>query len=306
MEQRIEQPNFTWHNFDVNSQSTVSYLQKNFSFHPLDYEDVEAGPQQPKVDFYPDYLFAIFHFPAEQNGEEGIHVFELDVFLSENYLITIAKGENSVLKEMFQKAKKDKACQEELMGKDGAFLLYKILDSLTDDCWPTIRKISGQINDIEEKIYSEQMQKTTLQNIALVKRNLIRLKRIIYPQQLVISSIVRLNDRTYLPPAWNVYFDDINDTLQRQQMITESHVDVMNSLHSINESLISQRTTAVVKLLTVISVSLLPLTLLSGIYGMNVDNLPFAHQPQSVWLMYLALLSVILSVIGFFRYRGWL
>lgn len=305
MEQRIERPNLTWYNFDANSQSALASLQKNFSFHPLDYEDVESGPQQPKVDFYPDYLFSIFHFPAEHNGD-SIHVFELDVFMSQNYLITIAKGENGALKQMFQKAKKDKAYQEELMSKDGAFLLYKILDALTDDCWPKIRTISNQINNIEEKIYSEQMQKTTLQNIALVKRNLIRLKRIIYPQQLVISLLVRTNDRAYLPTALNVYYDDINDTLQRQQMITESHVDVMNSLHSVNESLISQRTTAVVKLLTVISVSLLPLTLLSGIYGMNIDNLPFAHNPQHVWLMYLGLLSVILSVIGFFRYRGWL
>ena len=305
MEQHIERPNLTWHYFDDNSQEAIAFLHKNFSFHPLDFEDVEAGPQQPKVDFYSDYLFGIFHFPAEQNGD-SIHVFEVDIFMSENYLITVSKGENNVLKRIFQKAKKDKTYQEEIMGKDGAFLLYKLLDALTDDCWPRVRKISGQINDIEEEIYSEKMQKTTLQKIAFVKRNLIRLKRIIYPQQLAISLLVRTNDLSYLPPALNIYYDDINDTLQRLQMITESHVDVMNSLHNVNESLISQRTNEVIKLLTVISVSLLPMTILTGLYGMNVEGLPFVDHPNSIWLLFGGVLLAIACIMIYFRRRGWL
>ena len=305
MEQRIERSNLTWYNLDTNAQATISFLQKNFSFHPLDLEDVEAGPQQPKVDFYPDYLFGIFHFPAEQNGD-SIHVFELDVFMSENYLITVGKGESNALKHIFQKAKKDKEYQEEIMGKDGAFLFYKLLDSLTEDCWPKIRRISSQINDIEEEIYSEKMQKTTLRKIAFVKRNLIRLKRIIYPQQLAISLLVRTNDHNYLPAALNVYYDDVNDTLQRLQLITESHVDVMNSLHNVNESLISQRTNEVIKLLTVISVSLLPMTILTGFYGMNVDGLPFVDHANSVWLIFGAVLLGIAIILAYFRRRGWL
>ncbi|PIR74641.1 MAG: hypothetical protein COU35_01415, partial [Candidatus Magasanikbacteria bacterium CG10_big_fil_rev_8_21_14_0_10_47_10] len=278
MHQTLEHKKFTWHFFDVVDESTLSYLKEHFDFHELDYEDIEGGTQQPKTDFYKDYLFAVLHFPDYHQEEKRIHVFELDIFLGKDYLITIAKGKNKRLEDLYEQLSKDEEKRTECMEEGPAFLLYEIVDSLTESCWPVIRKTSQQISDIEEDIYSEDMGKKTVWNIALVKRNLIRLKRIISPQLVAIMTMVR-SDNVYLKKELSVYFDDINDTLMRIQSITESHIDVMNSLHNVSESLISQRTNDVIKVLTIFSVALLPLTLLSGIYGMNIDNLPYGHDP---------------------------
>ena len=90
--EKIESKEFTWYHFDDNNEDVVKHLKKQFDFHELDIEDVASGPQQPKADFYKDYLFAIFHFPDYQSEEHRIHVIEMDVFLSKNFLITVNEG----------------------------------------------------------------------------------------------------------------------------------------------------------------------------------------------------------------------
>jgi len=305
MGNKIVYKGVAWRHFDDNSETVVSYLQKSYKFHDLDIEDVSAGPQQPKVDFYKEYLFSVFHFPDYHSDQDRIHVVELDVFLGSDFLITITKGKSNRLDDLYANIEQDKELREEMMGQGAAFFLYKIINMLTDTCWPIVRKISTQIADVEEDIYSEDTHKGTVWQISLIRRNLIRLKRILNPQQLVIGTLVT-TDKPYLKKELGVYFDDIQDTLNRMQAITGGYFDAMNTLHNVNESLISQRTNEVIKLLTVISVALLPMTLLTGFYGMNVEGLPFAQHPIMVWVIFIALFSFILILLGIFRKRDWL
>jgi len=305
MERKISNENFTWHHFDDNGEETIKKLHKSFEFHHLDMEDVESGPQQPKADFYKDYMFAIFHFPYFAGEEKRIHVTELDVFLGKDYIITITKGSDSRIHEIFDRVSSDKEYKKDTMGQDAAFFLYRVIDELTENCWPVVRSMSNQINDIEEEIYSEEMRKETVRQIALIRRNLIRLKRIIVPQLFVITTLVQA-DKAYLKNSLTVYFDDVRDTLNRIKAITEGHFEVMDTLHNVNESLISQRTNEVIKVLTVISVSLLPMTLLTGVYGMNIQGLPFVDHANSVWLIFGVILLIISSILIYFRRRDWL
>ncbi len=305
MEQKIKHKKMTWYHFDENTEEVGAHLQENFGFHELDIEDVTAGPQQPKVDLYKDYLFAIFHFPDFQTDERRIHVHELDIFLGKDYVITVSKGQSKRLVDMFTNLENDKAVRDELMGEGAAFFMYELIDALTESCWPVVRKLSTQIGDIEEEIYSEDTHKGTVWEIALIRRNLIRLKRILNPQQVVLGTLVH-TDKAYLPKDLSVYFDDIQDTYNRMQAIIGGYFDAMNTLHNVNESLISQRTNEVIKLLTVISVALLPMTLLTGFYGMNVEELPFIHEPHFVWGIFGVLFFIIVVFLGISRKRDWL
>lgn len=304
MRRALANGKFTWHYFDANDEAAVVYLKEHFSFHELDYEDIAGGPQQPKTDFYDKYLFSILHFPDYHEDDRRIHVTELDVFLGADYLVTVSKGSCGELSKLFTRLTEDAQARKEFMDQGPAFFFYEIIDVLAKAMWPVVRTMSDQIGEIEEDIYSEDMRKRTVWNIALVKRNLIRLKRIIEPGQIAIAELVGA-DEPHFPKKLSIYFDDVNDTLRRVRSITESHVEVMNSLHHVSESLISQRTNEVIKLLTVFSVSLLPMTLLSGIYGMNIE-LPFAGHPNVVWLIFGVIFSFILLVIIYFRHRGWL
>lgn len=302
MEKIIKHKHLVWRHFNENSAAAAQALEKSFKFHPLDYEDVLAGPQQPKVDFYDDYLFAIFHFPDYNDETRRIQVFELDIFLGKDYLVTVAKSSNQRFEEFIQKNQEDEEARKANMERGAAFLLYKITDSLTDSCWPVVRKISGAINDIEEDIYGDIMHKDTVWNIALVKRNLIRLKRITNPQTLAVAALVRAN-KPYLENELSVYFDDINDTLTRIQSITEGHVDVANSLHHVSESLLSKKTNEIITALTIISVSLLPLTLIASFYGMNID-LPWQGRPHLIYLFYALIAAAEAIAIIYFLKRG--
>ena len=300
----ITHKKITWRYVPENSDKAVQKLEKDFSFHPLDIEDISNGPQQPKTDFYKDYLFAIFHFPHYHNEEGRIHVFELDVFLSEDYVITVCKGESSRLADLFGRVSSDDEYREEMMGEGAGFFLYKLLAALTEASWSAVRRIGSQMNDIEEEIYGEDTGKGTVWRIALTRRNLIRLRRILDPQLVVMGSLVAA-DKPYLKAALSVYFDDIRDTLNRLEAITAGNVEVMNTLHNVNESLISQRTNDVIKLLTFISVSLLPMTLLTGFYGMNVSGLPFTDHPRAVWMLFGVLFLIIFPLLAIFRRKDW-
>ena len=300
MKHIISAQNFNWHYYSDNSEETIKEIQNNFSnFHELDYEDIVSGPQQPKSDFYDDYIFSIFHFADYNTETKRIHVVELDVFLGKDFLITISKNKSKTLDDFFEKLSNDKEALAEASEHGSGFLLYKIIDLMTDACWPVIRKISSQITDIEEDIYSEDTRKKTVWNIAFVKRNLIRLKRILNPQTLVVASLTR-NNKSYLPQDLNIYFDDINDTLNRMLSITEGHVDVMNSLHQVSESLISQRTNEVITVLAVISVAFLPMTLLTSFYGMNID-LPFVSHPGLIWIIFGVVLFLVIAALLYFK-----
>ncbi|MBI4122540.1 MAG: magnesium transporter CorA family protein [Parcubacteria group bacterium] len=304
MHREVTHGKFTWHSFDSNDEAALIYLKEHFDFHELDYEDVAGGPQQPKADFYEKYLFSVLHFPDYHEEDRRIHVTELDVFLGHDYVVTVCKGTCKELAELFDRLTEDEQERKGFMGEGSAFFFYEIVDMLAKAMWPVVRTMSDQIGDIEEDIYSEDMRRRTVWNIALVKRNLIRLKRITEPDHLAVAALVG-TDKPYFTKKLSIYFDDVNDTLNRIRSITESHVEVMNSLHHVSESLISQRTNEVIKLLTIFSVSLLPLTLLSGIYGMNIE-LPFAGHPRVIWIMFVAIFSLISLVIIYFRKRGWL
>jgi len=301
----VKNDKFKWHYFEDNGEKTIKKLEEDFKFHDLDIEDVSSGPQQPKTDFYKDYLFAIFHFPKYDKEEDRIHVIEMDVFLLENEIITITKSDSNRLSDIFEQVNSDEEFKEEIMGQGAGFFLYKILDALTDTCWPVVRRISTQMGDIEEDIYEEETNKSTVWGIALVRRNLIRLRRILNPQIAVVSSLVN-TDKPYLKKSLSIYFDDIKDTLDRVQAITVGNSEVMNTLHNVNESLISQRTNDVIKLLTVISVSLLPMTLLTGFYGMNLNGLPFASQENAVWFIFGVLGFIIALFLIIFRKKDWI
>lgn len=305
MRETIKTDKFGWFHFSENADADILKLEETHGFHHLDIEDITSGPQQPKIDFYKSYLFGIFHFPDYVASAKRIHVMELDIFLGADYIITISKGSDSRIQSLRKQLKDDAEMFKEFTEQGAAFFMYSVIDWLTEQCWPVVRRMSTQLNDVEEAIYSEEKRKQTLWQLALIRRNLIRISRIINPQLIAVKTLASSN-RGYVPESLSIYFDDIADTLSRMQAITGGHAEVINSLHNVNESLISQRTNDVIKVLTVISVSLMPLTLLTGFYGMNILNLPYANHPDAIWLVFGGVFVFIVLILYYFHKRDWL
>ena len=130
-------------------------------------------------------------------------------------------------------------------------------------------------------------------------------RRILDPQRYLISNLTHIR-KSFLDESLAIYFDNVSDYLSKIWSITDTYRDTIDGLHVTVESLINHRTNKVISALTVISVSLLPLTLLSGIYGMNIAGLPHAQNPFWVWMMFIGMLSFILIVIAVMKKKKWL
>lgn len=301
----LKQKNLTWINIDKLDDEVIEYLKENYNFHQLDYEDLQGEVQTPKIDVYKNYLFLVFHFPQWNQLTKKIKSHEVDVFIGEDYLITIQHTRSKEMKNFFYRCIKNKKVKADWMQRGPGYLLYRITESLFRNSQPILDIIGKQMSDLENEIYSGEQDIKTIRELAIHRRNILQIRRILDPQRYLISNLSHIR-KPFLDEGLVIYFDNVNDYLSKIWSITDTYRDTIDGLHVTVESLINHRTNKVISALTVISVSLLPLTLLSGIYGMNIIGLPHAQNPFWVWMMFVGLLAVILLVVAVMKKKKWL
>ena len=285
---------FEWINIDNLRPKDIKFLEDNFNFHPLDLEDCQSISQRPKIDIYDDYVFVVIHFPYYIKDNHTVNFREVHFFIAKDYIVTVKKGRIDALHDYFNdfSAGKTKLSSS----RDNPFhLFYNILDKLYQTSQPIIDIINRNLNTIEEQIFNEQ-ERGSAQKIAFIRRNILNYRKMIEPQVQIFDKLIALKNN-YTPKGINDYFDDIQDLLERTKSNLDNYKEIIEGLGQTHESLISQRTNEVMKILTVISVALLPLTLVASIYGMNIVGLPFAERPIVIWTFFIVLLLFISLII---------
>jgi magnesium transporter len=296
----------TWIHLDPPiDPETVNALRERFDWHPLDVEDVLSKRQRPKVDDYVDdgYLFGVLHFPAYDKSIQRLNAGELDFFLGSDYLVTISNVELLPVTRLFTRLQEDERLRDQLFSKGSGRLLYEVLDDLFDYCFPILDKIAYKLDSIEDDI-EDRRSEEIVTDISKVKQEIISYRKIIKPQRPALRLLERHIER-FLPEELELYFDDLVDASERIWDLLDNYKEVVEALESTNESVISHRQNDVLRILTVFSVILLPLTLISGIFGMNV-LFPGEHTHAAFWAIVGLMVSVIIGMIGFFKYKRWL
>ncbi|MFA7244673.1 MAG: magnesium transporter CorA family protein [Candidatus Magasanikbacteria bacterium] len=293
---QIKQKGLTWTNISSVNEESIEFLKKNFKFHHLDIEDIKSESQNPKLDTYKDYLFLVVHFPQWRADIQKITHHEIDIFVGPDFLITIQHGKNKEIKDFFYRSMNNRKVRNEWTNKTSGYLLYKILESLFSQSRLMLNTVGKQISNIENDIFSDKQDIDVIRQLAIYRRNVLNFKRILDPQRFIVSTLSNIR-KPFLDESLSIYFDDIKDYLDKLWVIVDTYKETLDGLHITVESLINQKTNKIITLLTVISVSLMPLTLLSGIYGMNIDGLPFAHNPWFVWGLFIAIATFILFLI---------
>jgi len=293
----------SWINIVHPSHKDIEHLRRYYPFHPLDLEDCLSDIERPKVDEYENYLFIVMHFPVYDPSKQVSRISEVDVFIGHGYLITLHHGELRPLIRLFEECQKDERARVRHMSKGAGQLLYGILDRTVDYEMRILAKVGKRISEVEEMIFTQDMR-YIVEEISIVRRDVIALRRIIKPQIAVVSTLER-KDRPFIREGMDVYFGDIADGFSRAWDELEDHREVIESLSATSESITSYRINETMRALTVISVLLLPLSLLAGIYGMNVQ-LPFDKNPYAFWGILLIMLVTIISLFLFFWRRKWL
>jgi magnesium transporter len=290
----------TWVHLDSPTSEEAMALAERFGWHPLDVEDVLSKRQRPKVDEYDEYRFIVLQFPVYDKAVQRLNAGELDAFLGPDYLVTLPKVALLPVTRLFQRCVDDPELRESLFSKGSGYLLYHVLDDLFDYCFPILDKIGHKLDTVEDDIDEGRFEEI-VRDISRVKQEIISYRKIIKPQRPTLRLLERHVER-FLPEDLELYFDDLVDASERIWDLLDNYKEVVEALEATNEAALSHRQNDVLRVLTVFSVLLLPLTLLASIFGMNVD-FPGFGTAEAFWLIIAAMVVIFAAVLAFFRWR---
>jgi magnesium transporter len=290
----------SWIHLDAPTAEEATTLAERFGWHPLDVEDVLSKRQRPKVDEYDDYRFVVLHFPVYDKAVQRLNAGELDVFLGPDYLVTLPKVELLPVTRLYQRCSDDMELRESLFGKGSGYLLYHVLDDLFDYCFPILDKIGHKLDRIEDDIEEARFEEI-VQDISKAKQEIISYRKIVKPQRPTLRVLERHVER-FLPEDLELYFDDLVDASERIWDLLDNYKEVVEALEATNEAAIAHRQNDVLRVLTVFSVLVLPLTLIASLFGMNVA-FPGHGTAAAFWVILGVMVGVFAGLFAFFRLK---
>jgi magnesium transporter len=306
----LEGDGLTWIHLEAPSQEEVQLLADRFGWHPLDVEDVLSRRERPKIDVYTEedeagYLFAVLHFPVYNPSVSRLDAGELDVFLGPDYIVTLPNVELKPVTRLFRRCAESDEFRHQQFARGSGRLLYEVLDDLYDYCFPILDKIGLKLRQIDEEIDDiAPRAKERVRAIHKVKQEIISYRKIVRPQRPTLRQLERQIER-FLPEDLELYFDDIVDASERIWDNLDNYKEVVEALEDTNEALISHQQNDILYVLTIFSVVMLPLTFLTGFFGMNV-HFPGFNTTNGFLVSLTLFLVTIVGMLSFFRYKKWL
>jgi magnesium transporter len=303
MIQTIKIGTIKWHHILDPSDEDLQFLNDNFHFHPLDIEDCRSVNQRPKIDIYDDYYFLILHFPNYDRWNRFLKTKEVKIFWGDDYIITIGKS-HWVVGTLFNSASEKEADPYEIMqvGTSDA-LLYKILERLMQETQSLISKLGIEVELINRDLFNKKAEKT-IERISLTRRNIILLNTIFKPQLRLFHKFESGEIEGY---AENMeeYWGNILDYYQKMWDMIEDYQELVEGLSKTFDSMQTNKSNEIMKVLTLVSSILLPLTFIASLYGMNV-GLPFQNHALSFWMLMISMIAIAGAMIFYFKRRNWM
>ena len=294
----------TWYDDSNPSEKDLLELQKKYGFHELDIEDCLSLHERPKVEEYDDYIFLVFHIPYLQQRTGRIFKEEVNIFLGQHFIATLHKGNLPIIDRLWEEVNKSEEMKGEYLQYGTGFLLYELMSKFFDDVFPLVDTITRQLREIEDRLFESEEHVNLLREIMALKRNIITMRSILLPQRTLVATLEHKNKK-FVSEELALYFDDILDAIERQWSLLDTDKELCEALQDTHGSWLSHKTNAVVKLLTIFSVTMLPLTVITGFYGMNV-GLPFQAAEQTALGIIIVMLGVIIVMMAYFAKKHWL
>lgn len=292
----------TWINIDCLHQ--VDILEKIgacYGFHPLVLEDI-LSDQRPKVEDYDDYIFIVLKmlYYKKEIEEESINSDQASLILGPNFVVSFTEKEADVFKPLQDRLRTGKG----RIRKSGAdYLAYSMIDAVVDQYFVVLEKLGEKFEDLEDQIVVNP-EPTSLSTIYKMKRDMLFLRKSVWPLREAISSLQRL-DSPLISESTKIYLRDVYDhTIQVIENV-ETFRDMSASLLDTYLSSLSNRLNEVMKVLTVISTIFIPLTFIVGLYGMNFKYMPEIESPWGYPSVIALMIVVALVMLTYFKKRKW-
>jgi magnesium transporter len=275
-------------------EESLAAVSKRFPLPPLAVEDCLHDPQRPKLDTYHDLSFLIWILPQVMIGD-GFKAHELDVFLGEEHLVTVHRSDITPLSRALSNA-------EAFLSRGAEWTLHAILDMAVDEVFPLVDALSDELEELESLMLAEA-QPVHLQRLYSVKRALVSLHKIVGPERDIVRGLARLE--AFVEPDAYMYFQDVGDHLARLVDQIDTYREVANGTMDIYLSAQSNRMNQIMKQLTVVATIFMPLTLISGIYGMNFRYMPELQWRYGYFGVWIAMGLIAVGMFTYFRRKDW-
>ena len=291
-----------WVDLDSQGEESERILREIFEFHPLLIEDAFADATTPKAEDFGEYLYLIVHglSDADPSDDGEVHTADLDLFLGPDYLITHYRLHFTGVARALGKIEKDPS----LLRRGPAVLAHEIIDGVVDEFLPLMEKLDAEVDTIEEKILSDSSP-ALLEHIFRMKHSLQRIRRVGMHQNTVLRGLA---DGKYplVPEEVRPFFRDVYDHMTRVTDLNDVYRDFMDGSLDAYLGVQSHKLNEVMRILTIFSTVMLPLTFITGLYGMNFDELPYMHQQWGFEGAVFVMVTVALVMVLFFKRRRWL
>ncbi|MCM1170349.1 MAG: magnesium transporter CorA family protein, partial [Bacteroides sp.] len=305
MMESLELGALNWHYIQNPNEEDLTFLEEEFHFHPLDIEDCRSMAQRPKIDIYDDYNFLILHFPGFDRGDT-LTTREIKIFWGKSYIITLTRSQG-ILKNIFELAEKQpEKLEEDFEEFNSDTLLYTILNRLLVDSYSLLLRVGVNIESINRDLFNKRAD-LTIEKLSITRRNIILLNTIFKPQLRLFQKFESGTIKGFSENSdfMEDYWGNIVDYYQKMWDMVEDNGELIEGLSKTFDSMQTNRINEVMKIMTLISTIFLPLTFITGVYGMNV-NLPFMSRAHIFW----CIVGFMALVAGFFIFfakkRRWM
>lgn len=296
-------PTVTWINIDCLHQvSLLDKLGECYGFHPLVLEDI-LSDQRPKVEDYDDYIFIVLKmmYYDEQKEEGAVEADQISLILGPNYVVSFKEKAGDVFNPLRERLRTGKG-RIRKMGSD--YLAYSMMDAIVDNYFVVMEKLGERFEDVEDAVVANPVPET-LPTIYNLKRDMLFLRKSVWPLREAISRLQR-TESPMISETTKIYLRDVYDhTIQVIENI-ETFRDMSASLLDTYLSSLSNRLNEVIKVLTIISTIFIPLTFMSGVYGMNFKSMPELDSPWGYPAILTLMFMVVAVMLIYFRRKGWI
>ena len=295
----IDMPGLLWLDLDNPMSPELDTLATRYNVHELAVEDCRHHLQLAKLDYYEGYSFIIINSTHYTDKPCEVVIREIDAFLGPDYILTVHEGPSHSIDEI----QKWVASNAKRFTRPDQ-VLHSIIDIVVDRYLPTLDHMGDTIDEVEDALLIHP-DATLLQTIFELKRGLLQFRRAVSSQRELLNMLIR-DDTSFVHSDMRIYFRDVYDHVVRAMDLVETYRDLLTGGLDIYLTQMANRTNDIVKALTILATIMLPLTLVTGYFGMNFEYIPMLKEPNGIWYVTGGMLFITISMLAFFKLRKWL
>lgn len=301
----IKYHTLTWIDFKDPSPEDIHYLQEHFNIHPLAIEEFVTPTYQPKAIHYDNCLYLSLHTPLFDPEKRTSYPGEIDIIITADHLITGHRLSIYPVEHFFHQLDQSEGKRRHYLSHTPAHLLHHLLEDLLNSCFPRLEHIAENLTRIEDQVFNDtDNEKEMVREISMVKRDILNFRRTLKPQRSILESLVQ-KESLYIPHELKVYYQDLISTNIRIWNILENSKETIESLEETNNSLLSNKLGLTMKILTVFSAILLPMTVYTNLLAMDRNSIPLGSHPNAFWIHTVIMFAIAGITAIIFRSRKW-